>query len=326
MTDHATDRPSSPSSPHVPTLMTVHAHPDDETIGTGGAMAKAVAAGHRVVLVTCTRGEMGEIVVSDMDTADNHRRLGGIRAGELERSMGVLGVTEWDNLGYRDSDMMGRVGNQDPRSFWQADLDEAARRLVWMIRRYQPDVVTTYNEFGGYGHPDHIRTHDVTVRAYPRAGDPTCYPEQIAPEHGGTGPGPEEGGLAPWSPSKLYEQATPASVRNSMRERLEAMGKPSPWSPPEDATPEQIAEFEAFQARMLVPDEQITTWVDASGEPLQRKWDAIHEHVTQIADDNFFMLFGLDGWREAWSKEAYILRESSVRTEQPETDLFAGLL
>jgi LmbE family N-acetylglucosaminyl deacetylase len=157
MSDETTAQASpSPSPPHVPTLMAVHAHPDDETIGMGGTMAKAVAAGRRVVLVTGTRGEMGEIVVSDMDTADNHRRLGEIRAGELERAMGILGITEWENLGYRDSDMMGRVSNQDPRSFWQADLDEAARRLVWMIRRYQPDVVTTYNEFGGYGHPDHI--------------------------------------------------------------------------------------------------------------------------------------------------------------------------
>jgi LmbE family N-acetylglucosaminyl deacetylase len=327
MTDDAINRPPpAPSALHVPTLMTVHAHPDDETIGTGGTMAKAVAAGQRVVLVTCTRGEMGEIVVSDMDTADNHRRLGEIRAGELERAMGVLGVTEWDNLGYRDSDMMGRVSNQDPRSFWQADLDEAARRLVWMMRRYQPDVVTTYNDFGGYGHPDHIRVHDVTVRAFPRAGDPAWYPEQLAPEHGGSGPAPDDGGLAPWSPSKLYEQAVPASVRTAMRERLEATGKPSFWSPPEDATPEQLAEFEAYQAKMLVPDDQITTWIDIGGEPLQRKWDAIHEHVTQIAEDSPFMQFGLDGWREAWGQEAYILRESSVETAKPETDLFAGLL
>ena len=212
---------------HTPTLMTVHAHPDDETIGTGGTMAKAVAEGKRVVLVTGTRGEMGEIVVPDMDTPDNHRRLGEIRAGELERAMGRLGVTEWENLGYHDSDMMGRPGNNDPRTFWQADLDEAARRLVWIIRRYHPDVVTTYNDFGGYGHPDHIRTHDVTVRAFPRAGDPAWYPEQLAPEHGGTGPTTEEGGLAPWTPSKLYEQAIPASTRTAMRERLEALGKPT---------------------------------------------------------------------------------------------------
>ncbi|HEY4633156.1 MAG TPA: PIG-L family deacetylase [Candidatus Limnocylindrales bacterium] len=310
---------------HVPTLMTVHAHPDDETIGTGGTMAKTVAQGRRVVLVTCTRGEMGEIVVPEMDTPDNHRRLGEIRAGELERAMGVLGVTEWENLGYHDSDMMGRSGNHDPRSFWQADLDEAAGRLVWMIRRYQPDVVTTYNDFGGYGHPDHIRVHDITVRAFPRAGDPAWYPGQLAPEHGGTGPAAEAGGLAPWTPSKLYEQAIPASVRMAMRERLEAMGKPSVWSPPADATEEQLAEFEAFMARLLVPDERITTWIDIAGDPLERKWHAVREHATQIADDHTFMLFGLDGWREAWSKEAFILRESAIETELPESDLFAGL-
>jgi N-acetyl-1-D-myo-inositol-2-amino-2-deoxy-alpha-D-glucopyranoside deacetylase len=298
---------------HVPTLMTVHAHPDDETIGTGGTMAKAVDAGRRVVLVTCTRGEMGEIVVKDMDTPDNHRRLGEIRAGELERAMAALGVTEWENLGYHDSDMMGRAGNRDPRSFWQADLDEAARRLVWLIRRYQPDVITTYNDFGGYGHPDHIRTHDVTVRAFPRAGDAAWYPEQL------------EDGLAPWTPSKLYEQAIPASVRDAIRDRMEEQGKPNPWAPPTDASPEQLAEFEAFQARMLVPDESITTWVDISGTPVERKWAAMKEHVTQIAEDSFFMAFGLDGWREQWSKEAYILRESTVATDKPEDDLFAGL-
>ena len=103
------------SDPRPLTLMTVHAHPDDETIGTGGVMAKAVADGHRVVLVTCTRGEMGEIVVPEMDTPENHRRLGELRAVELERAMAILGVTEWENLGYRDSDMMGRPGNHDPR-------------------------------------------------------------------------------------------------------------------------------------------------------------------------------------------------------------------
>ncbi len=311
---------------HRPTLMTVHAHPDDETIGTGGAMAKAVAAGHRVVLVTCTRGEMGEIVVPALDTPDNHRRLGELRADELERALGILGVTEWENLGYHDSDMMDRPGNRDPRSFWQADPDEAARRLIWFIRRYQPDVMTTYNDFGGYGHPDHIRTHEVTVLAFPRAGDPRWYPEQLAPEHGGSGPTIEDGGLAPWTPSKLYEQVIPESVRARMEAVLAERGRKSFWSAPDDATPEQVAEMETYAARMLVPDEQVTTWIDISGGPLEAKWKAIHEHVTQISDDSTFMLMGLDGWREVWASEAYILRETRVETTKPETDLFAGLL
>jgi len=118
------------SDPRPLTLLAVHAHPDDEAIGTGGTMAKAVAAGHRVVLVTCTRGELGEIVVPDLATPENHRRLGELRAAELEAALAELGVTEWDNLGYRDSDMMGRPGNLDPRSFWRADLDEAIGRLL----------------------------------------------------------------------------------------------------------------------------------------------------------------------------------------------------
>ena len=302
-----------PSDPHRLTLMSVHAHPDDETISAGGIMAKAVAAGHRVVLVTCTRGEQGEIVIPAMDTPDNHRRLGELRAAELEAAMAELGVTEWETVGYRDSDMMGRPGNSDPRTFWQADLDEAAGRLTWLIRRYQPDVVTTYNSFGGYGHPDHIRVHEVSTRAFARAGDPAWYPEQL------------ENGVEPWKPSKLYETAIPASVRDAMREAMKESGKPSFWDPPEDATPEQIAEHRAFMAKMLVPDESITTWVDISGDPIDRKWRAIQRHATQIAIDSGFMVFGEAGWKEHWAKEAFILRESTVETDKPEDDLFAGL-
>jgi N-acetyl-1-D-myo-inositol-2-amino-2-deoxy-alpha-D-glucopyranoside deacetylase len=302
-----------PSDPHQLTLMTVHAHPDDETISTGGAMAKAVAAGHRVVLVTCTRGEQGEIVVKEMDTPANHRKLGEIRAEELALAMAELGVTEWENLGYRDSDMMGREGNADPRTFWQADLDEAAGRLTWLLRRYQPDVVTTYNSFGGYGHPDHIRVHDVSIRAFERAGDPAWYPKQL------------DGGTTPWAPSKLYETAIPASVRDAMSAAMKAAGQPSFWEPPEDATEEQRREFEEFAKKMLVPDEAITTWVDISGDPIDRKWRAIQRHVTQISTEGGFMALGEGGWKEHWAKEAYILRESRVETTKPEDDLFAGL-
>lgn len=320
---HTMPEPSTPE-PHRLTLMTVHAHPDDETIGTGGTMAVNVRAGRRVVLVTCTRGELGEIVVPDLDTPDNHRRLGELRAVELEKAMAHLGVTEWENLGYRDSDMMGRVGNRDARCFWQAPLDDAARRLVWLVRRTQPDVVTTYNAFGGYGHPDHIRTHDVAVAAFARAGDPTWYPEQLAPEHGGTGPSTADGGLAPWSPAKLYEQAIPRSVRDEIRRRMEEQGERSFWSPPEDATPEQLAEFEAFQAKMLVPDESITTRVDVDSA-IDAKYDAIREHVTQMSDQNPFIRFGREAWREFWRYEAFIVRESRIPWSAPEDDLFAGL-
>jgi N-acetyl-1-D-myo-inositol-2-amino-2-deoxy-alpha-D-glucopyranoside deacetylase len=318
-----TDETSLPA-PHVPTLMPVHAHPDDETIGTGGTMAKAVADGRRVVLVTCTRGEMGEIVIPDLDTPENHRRLGELRAVELERAMDALGVTEWENLGYRDSDMMGRAGNHDARCFWQANLDEAIGRLVFLVRTHRPDVMTTYNDFGGYGHPDHIRTHLVAVGAFARAGDPSWYPEQLASEHGGTGAPEGEGGLAPWSPAKLYEQAIPASVRHALQERMDAAGERSFWSPPEDATPEQIAEFEAFAARMLVPDETVTAWIDVADQ-LDRRWEAFRAHATQIGDDNPFVRFGRDAWREFWFREAFVRRESRVPAPDREDDLFAGL-
>ncbi|HET7831062.1 MAG TPA: PIG-L family deacetylase [Candidatus Limnocylindrales bacterium] len=309
---------------HRPTLMTVHAHPDDETIGTGGTMAQAVRAGRRVVLVTCTRGEMGEIVVPELDTPDNHRRLGELRAVELERAMGALGVTEWENLGYRDSDMMGRAGNYDARCFWQANLDEAIGRLVFLVRTYRPDVMTTYNDFGGYGHPDHIRTHLVAVGAFARAGDPAWYPEQLAPEHGGTGAAMGEGGLAPWAPAKLYEQAIPASVREGMRERLEALGEQSFWSPPENASEEELTEWETRSARMLIPDESITAWIDVH-DALDQRWDAIKAHRTQISDDNPFVRFGKEAWAEFWHREAFVRRESRVDAPDRETDLFAGL-
>src|SRR3954466_4444117 len=104
-----------------------------------GAASGNAPAGGRVVLVTCTRGEMGEIVVPELDTPENHRRLGELRAVELEWAMTRLGVTEWENLGYHDSEMRGGVGNPPPRNFGNADMAEAARRLVWLIRRYQPD-------------------------------------------------------------------------------------------------------------------------------------------------------------------------------------------
>jgi N-acetyl-1-D-myo-inositol-2-amino-2-deoxy-alpha-D-glucopyranoside deacetylase len=316
--------PADPPPPHQLTLMTVHAHPDDETIGTGGVMAKAISEGRRVVLVTCTRGEMGDIVVPDLDTPDNHRRLAELRAAELEAAMGELGVTEWENLGYRDSDMMGRAGNLDPRSFRQADLDEAIGRLVWLVRRYRPDVMTTYNEFGGYGHPDHIRTHEVAIGAFARAGDRTWYARQVAAESGGEGPPIKEGGLEAWAPRKLYEQASPASVRRRMAEMIAERGMASPWAPPADASAEQLAEFEERFTRMTVPDERVTTWVDVAPW-LEARFRALQRHVTQIASDGPFAVLGVEGMRELGARETFILRESRVPAQLPETDLFAGL-
>jgi len=113
-------------------------------------------------------------------------------------------------------------------------------------------------------------------------------------------------------------------VRNALRDRMEAIGERSFWSPPEDATPEQLAEFEAFAARMLVPDESVTTWVDVSAH-LDGRWTAFRAHVTQISDDNPFVRFGRDAWAEFWPREAFVRRETRVPAPDSEDDLFAGL-
>ena len=326
MTDPAVADPAPPAPPHRPTLMTVHAHPDDETIGTGGTMAKAVAEGKRVVLITCTRGEMGEIVVPEMDTPENHRRLGELRAGELERAMGHLGVTEWENLGYHDSDMMGRPGNHDPRSFWQADLDEAARPAGLV---HPPLPARRHHDLQQLRRLRAPRPHPDPRRRGP--GVPAGRRPGLVPGAAGTRARRQRtGGRGRRARAVDAVQAVRAGhpgldpdrrCRNGSRRSASRASGRRPRTP----RPNRLAEFEAYMAKMLVPDESITTWIDISGDPLQRKWDAIHEHVTQMAPDAGFMLFGLDGWREAWSKEAYILRESTVPTERPESDLFAGL-
>jgi N-acetyl-1-D-myo-inositol-2-amino-2-deoxy-alpha-D-glucopyranoside deacetylase len=307
--------------------MTVHAHPDDETIGTGGVMAKAVADGHGVVLVTCTRGELGEIVDPTLDKPANRRRLAEIRAGELEAALGALGVDTWENLGYRDSGMMGTPGNLDPRSFWQADLDDAIRRLAWLVRVHRPDVMTHYNDFGGYGHPDHIRAHQVAIGAFFRAGDPEWYPEQVAPEHGGSGPAAADGGLEPWAPTKLYEQAVPRSRREAMAARAEAAGMSSWWSPPANGDPAETARWEEFMRRSTVDDGAITTRVDVRAFA-DRRWDALLAHRTQLSPTQSPLLaLGREALAELWGEETFILRASRVPlgTDLPETDLFAGL-
>jgi LmbE family N-acetylglucosaminyl deacetylase len=150
--------------------MTVHAHPDDETITTGGVMAKYAAAGARVVCVTCTGGEHGEIVVPELDTAENHAKLGEIRAVELQRALAALGNVESRKLGYVDSGMMGTPENDAPESFWQADFDQAVERLLAIVREVRPQVMVGYNDFGGYGHPDHIRAALTCKAAFERAG------------------------------------------------------------------------------------------------------------------------------------------------------------
>jgi N-acetyl-1-D-myo-inositol-2-amino-2-deoxy-alpha-D-glucopyranoside deacetylase len=176
------------------TLLLVHAHPDDEAISTGGVMMKAKAHGHRVVLATATRGEVGEIY--NMDEAASRPRLGEIRTEELKAAGEILGVDRVEFLGYRDSGMVDTADNKDPRSFHQAPLDEAAARLAVLIRDERPDVVVTYAEDGVYGHPDHIKAHYVTIATL-----------DLLEREG-------------WSPKKLYYMAIPRSLMEAFMAQM----------------------------------------------------------------------------------------------------------
>ncbi len=182
-------------------LLLVHAHPDDETINNGATMAGYRSQGAAVTLVTCTRGEEGEVLVPSLAhlAAAQEDSLGKYREGELAAAMNELGVTDFQFLGaperqYRDSGMMGTPPNQRPNSFWQADLDEASARLVAIIRDRKPQVLISYDEQGGYGHPDHIKAHQIAMRAAELAADP------------------EFGSGEPWEISKIYWSAIPRSA------------------------------------------------------------------------------------------------------------------
>ncbi len=155
-------------------LLFVHAHPDDESIGTGATIAKYAAEGAQITLVTCTLGELGEIIPPSLAhlAADREDRLGEYRIGELDAACAALGVTDHRFLGgpgrWRDSGMMGTEGNDDPRCFWQADVGEAARALLDVIDEVRPEALVTYDANGFYGHPDHIQAHRVSWRAFER--------------------------------------------------------------------------------------------------------------------------------------------------------------
>jgi len=179
-------------------LLLVHAHPDDESIYTGATMAKYAAEGARVTLVTCTLGELGEIIPPSLAhlAAEKEDRLGEYRVGELAAACAALGVTDHRFLGgpgrWRDSGMMGTEGNDDPRCFWRAGLDAAARALLDVIAEVRPQVLVTYGADGAYGHPDHIQAHRVAWRACELAG-PDGPARFYATAALGSGPGDGQG-------------------------------------------------------------------------------------------------------------------------------------
>lgn len=294
-------------------LMTVHAHPDDETISTGGVMARYAAEGHRVICVTCTGGEHGEIVVPELDTPENHARLAEIRRKELARALAHLGPIDHHWLGYIDSGMMGTPENDAPGSFWGADSDEAVGRLVALVRRLRPQVIASYNDFGGYGHPDHIRAALTAKRAFERAGDPGAYPEQLREE-----------GLDVWQPYKLYETVLDIARRQEFQDLLRERGVQTWWTPPEDETDEQRQEREGHLRRMVEAQGPVTTRVPIV-DVMDRKVAAMREHITQFRADGFFLALSADDWRTIQPTEDFTLLVSTVGVRLPEDDLFAGV-
>ena len=283
-------------------LLIVHAHPDDEAIGTGIVMAKYAAEGALVTLVTCTLGEEGEVVDEELahHAADQNDSLGPLRIEELATACEALGVKDHRFLGgpgrYRDSGMMDTPTNDHPQAFWRADVDEAARELVGVLRETRPQVVVTYDENGGYGHPDHIQAHRVTVAAYEKAGDPA-----YAPELG-----------EPWAPSKLYYTAVSKSMLQKGIDHLKASGNEN-----------FFGVDSADDLPMGVPDEAITTEIDGR-EHHDAKLAAMRAHRSQISVDGPFFALADGVGLEVWGIEHFVLARGDAPAGR-EDDLFAGL-
>ncbi len=295
------------------TLLTVNGHPDDETVGSGGVMARYAAEGVRVVCVVATRGEAGIIVARDLDTPANRLRLGELREQELERALARLGPIQHCVLNYRDSGTMGTPDNLDPRSFFQANLDEAVGRLVHIVRSARADVIVAPNAFGGDGHPDHIRASQIAMAAFQCSGDPNAYPEQLAGS-----------GLEPWAPRKLYEIVDQLERRQKLRRALANGGLrgiapmvlrvAQRWRP----------SHERLRRRVAAAQGPVTTRVDV-GPYLAAKQAAMTEHHTQIAPDSTRLALSAEERRRVSPTENFTLRASRVTVAIPEDDLFTGL-
>ncbi len=290
-------------------LMLVHAHPDDETINNGATMARYVAEGVGVTLLTCTLGEEGEVLVPELAqlAADQADQLGGYRIGELAAAMAALGVTDWRFLGgagrYRDSGMMDTPANDRPRAFWRADLAEAVAHAVAVVREVRPQVLVTYDEIGGYGHPDHIQAHRVAMGAVDAAADPAYRPDL---------------GEA-WTVAKVYWNAMPRSVVQRGIDAMAALGEESPFA--------SLGDLD--EVPFAVADEVVTTEVDGRAYA-DRKEAAMRAHPTQMTVDGpFFALSNNLGQRVLGAEHYRLVRgqrgPAGPGPEGWEDDLFAGL-
>ena len=278
-------------------LLLVHAHPDDETINNGVTMAKYVDLGAQVTLVTCTRGEEGEVLVSELASlaSDKDDKLGEHREIELKDAMVELGIKDFRFLGapskkWRDSGMMGTPQNERGDVFWQADLDEASNELVKIILEIKPQVLITYDEFGGYGHPDHIKAHRVAMRA-----------AELAANQG-------------WQVNKIYWNTMPRSVIQMGIEKMKEVGSDFFGAESADDLP------------FAKPDELVSTVVNAP-EYVPAKLAAMKAHATQISVDGPFFALSNNLGLSVWGDEYYTLvkgeKAAPFDAKGRELDIFA---
>ena len=295
-------------------VLFVHAHPDDETINNGATMAQYAAEGRGVTVVTCTAGEMGEVLVPDLGhlAYDKDGGLGERRKQEIAAAMARLGITDQRWLGgfgrFHDSGMAWHedghavAGEFVPdNAFWNADLTEAADELVKEIRELRPQVLVTYDEFGGYGHPDHIQAHRVAMYAAVLAAAPTYKPKLGEPH----------------DVAKIYWCAISESrMRESLRQKREAG----------DTETFEGMDPDGEMGPWVTPDEQISACVDGT-DFVHTKMEALKLHRTQVDPDGPFFA-GAESGHAFWGEEFYVLVKGArgpVGDSGYETDLFAGL-
>jgi N-acetyl-1-D-myo-inositol-2-amino-2-deoxy-alpha-D-glucopyranoside deacetylase len=296
-------------------MLLVHAHPDDESIGQGATMASYVARGTQVTLVTCTLGEEGEVLVPDLAhlASDRDDLLGQHRITELANAMKELGVTDHRFLGgagrYRDSGMVwsaeghAAVGEDVKEgTFWRADLLEASSLLVEIIREVRPQVLVTYDEFGNYGHPDHIQAHRVATYATSLAAVPSFRPQLGEP----------------WEIAKVYWGAMSLNRMREGLRRLRAAG---------DTTSFEGMDPDGPMPPFMVPDDQLSAVVDAN-DFADAKMQAMKAHATQITLDGPFFALSNNLGNHVWGTEYYRIAKGErgpLNEDGLETDLFAGL-
>jgi mycothiol S-conjugate amidase len=282
-------------------LLTVHAHPDDESSKGAGTIAKYHDEGAWSVLVCCTGGEAGDILNPAMDTPEVKADIANVRRRELERAAEILGYDELVWLGYRDSGMPDSPENADPRSFAAADLDDAVERLVAIIRRTRPHVIVTYpDEQSRYPHPDHLRVHEISDIAFDAAGDPERFPDAGEP----------------WQPLKLYYTTWSRARIVALHEKMLELGLESPYA----------RWFEQDPDAPPPPEPPpVTTRIEIAAYYGHRK-GALLAHATQIDPESpFWFSLPDDVAASVYPYDDYTLARSLVDSEPPEDDLFAGV-